>query len=146
MTTARQIHANRANARFSTGPMTKNGKSRVSRNALRHGMNVPVLAEFELSKQVENLAHKIAGPEPTDVTLDLARRVAEAQIEIHRIRKIRHELLARAEFETTPGNAAAVLSVQTHLLMRLGRYERRAFSRRKFAIRAFDLARVRAKL
>jgi hypothetical protein len=64
MTTARQIEANRANARLSTGPRTERGKARASRNARRHGLSVPVLADSRLAKQVEDLAHRIVEEGP----------------------------------------------------------------------------------
>ncbi len=38
MATLRQIEANRANARKSTGPKTANGKDQSSRNAIKHGL------------------------------------------------------------------------------------------------------------
>lgn len=38
MATDRQILANRANARLSTGPRTPQGKTRSRRNAMRHGL------------------------------------------------------------------------------------------------------------
>ncbi len=38
MTSARQLEANRQNARRSTGPTTVNGKARVAKNALTHGL------------------------------------------------------------------------------------------------------------
>jgi len=38
MATAAQIEANRRNAQRSTGPKSDEGKDRVRRNALKHGM------------------------------------------------------------------------------------------------------------
>jgi hypothetical protein len=45
----RKDDANRANARRSTGPRTAAGKARASRNAVRHGLSVSVLADPALS-------------------------------------------------------------------------------------------------
>jgi len=45
MTTLRQIEANRRNARFSTGPVTNDGKKRSRRNALRHGLTAETVIE-----------------------------------------------------------------------------------------------------
>ena len=54
MATHKQIAANRANAKRSTGPKTKKGKLRSSMNAWRHGLSAKAvvadgenLAEFE---------------------------------------------------------------------------------------------------
>ncbi len=41
MVTDRQKRANKANAQKSTGPRTRQGKARSSRNATQHGLNMP---------------------------------------------------------------------------------------------------------
>lgn len=60
MASERQIAANRRNAGRSTGPRSRKGKKRVSRNAIRHGLSMP-LAGAALTEQIDALARKIAG-------------------------------------------------------------------------------------
>jgi hypothetical protein len=45
MTSFRQIEANRRNAQLSTGPKTKEGKSRSRRNAVRHGLTAETVID-----------------------------------------------------------------------------------------------------
>ena len=45
MTSFRQIEANRRNARFSTGPVTEEGKRKSRRNALRHGLTAETVID-----------------------------------------------------------------------------------------------------
>jgi hypothetical protein len=96
LTSDRKIGANRANARASTGPKTTRGRARAARNALRHGLSLPVCSDPALSEEVEALAREIAGIEADAKIQDLARRVAEAQIDLRRVRYARHQLLSRA--------------------------------------------------
>jgi hypothetical protein len=61
VTSARKMRANRVNARASTGPKTAQGLARAARNALRHGLSLPVCSDPALSEEVEALAREIAG-------------------------------------------------------------------------------------
>ena len=96
MTSTRKIKANRANARASTGPKTAQGRARTARNALRHALSVSVFSDSILSEEVNALAREIAGPDADAEIQELARRVAEAEIDLRRVRYARHQLLNSA--------------------------------------------------
>jgi hypothetical protein len=145
MSTLRQIEANQHNARSSTGPRTQRGRARASRNARRHGLSVSVVSDPRLSQQVEDLARDIVGETANSGVLEMARRFAEAQIDLDRIRRARYHACLRALDEGTggePGAAEVELIVRERVrqLKSLDRYERRALSRRRSATRAFDTA------
>jgi hypothetical protein len=70
---------------------TAAGKAWAVQNALRHGLNVPVRADPE----VETIARKIAGPGADAETLELARRIGEAQVDLNRVRAHRAKVIGR---------------------------------------------------
>jgi hypothetical protein len=128
MTSPAALAANRVNAARSTGPRTAAGKAAVARNALRHGLSLPVLADATLAADVSALAERIAGEGASEAHRAAALAVAEAQVDVLRVRRVREAIMAAGFGEDDI----------TMRLMRLDRYERRALSRRKAAIKAFD--------
>jgi hypothetical protein len=180
----RRWRANQANAKASRGPKTKAGKARSARNALRHGLSIPVCKEPSLSIRAEEIAVKLAGPDADETLLDRARAIGEAQVDLNRVRARRNALISQslADPQYQPLSAykrqvrkmrtidrvqrilgrsfdlddieplvvlkpvkddekfATVVEDRIRELAALDRYERRAISKRKSAIRAFDSA------
>jgi hypothetical protein len=96
LTSDRKAKANRANARVSTGPNTLHGRARSARNAFRHGLSPPVQSDQAPSEEVQALARQIAGPNASAQIQMLACRVAEAEVDLRRVRLARHQLLSQA--------------------------------------------------
>jgi hypothetical protein len=115
LTTDRERRANSANAKSSTGPKTASGKARSAQNALRHGLNVPTLSDPALAPLAEAIACRIAGDDTDAETLDRARRIAEAQVDLDRVRAYRRRMLIR-EIENLEHQPLRVSKLQARLL------------------------------
>jgi hypothetical protein len=126
MATEKQIAANRANAKRSTGPRTLAGKLKVSRNAYRHGLSTPLpidpLNAARADAIVQAILSRNAGADETAA----ARQLAQAQLELLRIRSIRAEMLAGIDTASAPA---------LRRLLAIDRYETRAYRNRRLALR-----------
>jgi hypothetical protein len=125
MATAKQIEANRRNAKRSTGPRTASGKSKSSRNALRHGLSLPLTIDGSTMAEIDELARLLAHGEIDNTTATV--EVAAAQVDLQRIQRIRRDVLAKIDLATaTPKELQHLLAID--------RYETRARIRRRRAL------------
>jgi hypothetical protein len=81
------------------------------------------------SAEIERMATEIVSQSENGATIELARRLTEAQMDLTRIRRARHSLLERN------GGLNKVSDDVLKQLIAMDRYERRAVSRRKVAMR-----------
>jgi integrase len=86
VTTCARIKANRQNSTRSTGPRTKSGKARSSQNAKKHSLTLPLHLIPSLEPEVEALARLIVPDDAASVCYEAARGVAEAQIDLRRVK------------------------------------------------------------
>jgi hypothetical protein len=59
MATDRQIAANRRNGALSPGPKTAAGKARSSRNALKHGLAIPITRDHATARKIRRAARQV---------------------------------------------------------------------------------------
>ena len=134
MTSDRKIESNRKNAQKSTGPRSEAGQRRSRRNALRHGLSAAIGSDPSFSDAIRRLASVLARGRSEKNIGEFAHQAAEAEIDLLRIRKLR-----ASRFNSILGNPEPKLDDHSEFdeeLAKLERYERRAFSRRKRALRA----------
>ena len=99
MASDKQIAANRANAKKSTGPKSPAGKLRSSMNSYRHGLSLPLPATPETAARAAVLAQALAENTGGGVTSADAAELAQAQLDIERVQGIRDELMAALDLD-----------------------------------------------
>jgi hypothetical protein len=144
MTSAKKITANQDNSRRSTGPRTSRGKTRASRNALRHGLAAIELPQPAVSTRIERVAKAIVGDNAMAAQHEQALIIAESELMMLNVRAARvaaiehHRKITPAGSKPGSGFPGADLEafrLALPELIKLERYERRAMSRRRHAIR-----------
>ncbi|MCJ9706005.1 hypothetical protein [Bradyrhizobium sp. SHOUNA76] len=128
MTSVRQIEANRRNATRSTGPKTAGGKTRSSRNALRHG-----LARSAVSDPAEaaNLAVAITSRLGHQVSPEAAMALARSKLARLQIRSLRQAMLAALLTGPLPADLKGLEGLE--------RYDRAALVQQKRTLRSLGL-------
>lgn len=97
----RALEARRANAQRSTGPKTVDGKKSVAKNALKHGLSLPITYFPDFRERIDVLAGEVL--KDFDATCgelkisasvyNAAMAFADAQLDLERIRAARIEVL-----------------------------------------------------
>ena len=141
MSSNAQITANRANAQHSTGPVTPEGKARVSQNALKHGLTARHLV-------IRENEHEEFAALRDSLTADLDPQGAIEVLTFHELLHAAWNLqrFRRLEAEVSIGTMDDLTDPQTAaLLERLGRYQaraQRAWYRALAELRALQTNRV----
>ena len=130
-----RIRANRRNARRSTGPKTPTGKARASKNAFRHGLAIRHIVDADRKQRIRELAGLMIGSHQDADCLDLALRVAAAELDLLHVRAVRMNIAAATYLRLAASGSDSLVAE----LGSCERYECRALSRRQRAMREFDL-------
>lgn len=147
MTSPQQSAANRANAQKSTGPRSQAGKARSARNALKHGLAAPVALDSAIAGHIMSLARSVVGDQADDSPMWIyAQQIAEAELDLARIRQARVRAWNQQAAQWTSPTRQPLpdqRDIETYqaisgLLARIDRYECRALSRRRTALRALQ--------
>jgi len=122
--TTRQLKANQANSKLSTGPKTEDGKARSAQNALTHGLTARAIvlptedpAAFE--KHTQRFLDEYQPKTPTET--ELVKALAGATWHLHRIDRIENALFSETQQDldlTRQFRTLSILSMHRHRLSR----------------------------
>lgn len=102
MTSAKKVAANRRNAKKSTGPRTKGGRARTSRNAQRHGLAALNAANTVALDVIKRIADRLCDEDAEPMQYEQATIIAECQLNLARVRSVRVATIERMRI--TAGN------------------------------------------
>jgi hypothetical protein len=94
MASEKQIAANRRNSMRSTGPKSRSGKFRSSRNALKHGFSLGFALDPTSIRRVNSLIGKLLGEGASKDMERAAEEFARAQVHISSVREVQSKALA----------------------------------------------------
>jgi len=95
MSSERKVTANRNNGRRSSGPRTKAGKTRASRNALQHGLAAISHGQSVRSSKIAQFAKAICGDDSDPALLAQAEVIAQNEMVLRAIREQQIALVER---------------------------------------------------
>ena len=97
MATEKQLRANRENAKRSTGPKTAAGRARSRRNALRHGLSLPLTLDTEMAAKADLIRQSLVAEQAKPTQVVAAIEFAQAQLDLLRIRAVRGQMMAELD-------------------------------------------------
>lgn len=128
MSSQKQISANRANSKLSTGPKTEEGKNASSQNALQHGIrsnNLLIAGESE--EELDSLVQGVLSSLESDDYVDklLIRQLVLDWVRLERIQRFERETFDSElrDFNGKPYSQRGAFYQRYHSFDILGRYE-----------------------
>ncbi|HLG95102.1 MAG TPA: hypothetical protein VKX49_02190 [Bryobacteraceae bacterium] len=119
---------NRANAQFSTGPRTEDGKQRASQNATKHGLTSrsPVLRSEDRAAYEQHCQQFRDEYQPqTPTEIQLVQELADTSWRLNRIPRLEAELLDIAERGLRRNRSVSTVTETTRALATLGLHGQR---------------------
>jgi hypothetical protein len=135
MSSERKVTANRTNGRKSRGPRTAAGKAKASRNAQRHGLAAKCHLNSDASGQIERITNAICSLDADPSLREQARIIVQSAVVLHRVQE--QNLATFERMRDVDSDAGDCMREALAELTRFARYERRALSSQKKAMRNF---------